>query len=149
MAMYRKQSGTNVAASPRRRSGSTWVTPSAAHRRLGTTWVSVWSALNLTASNVEWHEFRAHYGSPTRLTLSSNASAMVTGSTSYTVSWAYVSGSTAITCSNTSILNPLFSASVIRNSEEAATWQVTVTDIPSGQSRTAQVAVVFSYWTDQ
>lgn len=148
MAMYRKQSGTNVAATPKRRSGSTWVTPSAAQRRLGTTWVSVWSALNLTASAIEWNEFRAHSGSPASLTLSRNASATVTGSTSYTVSWAYVSGSTAITCSNTSLLNPLFSALVPRNSERSAVWRLTVTDIPSGLSKSVEVPIYFSYWTD-
>lgn len=148
MALTRKQSGTNVAATPRRRSGSTWVSPARFARRLGTTWVSVWSALNLAVTSVRASEFRAHSGSPTTLTLSRNASNTVTGSTSYTVSWVRLSGDTAITCSNTSILNPLFSASVPRNSERSATWQITVTDVPSGQSRSAQVAVFFAYWTD-
>lgn len=147
MAFYRKQGGTNIPATPRRRSGASWVVPGAVRRRLGTTWVSVWSPLNVTAQNVEQSVF-LNEPAPLRQTLSGYANPVVTGSSSYTASWSYVSGSTDISCSNTSILNPVFSATLPKNSTAGAVWRLTVLDTASGMTKTVDVTIFFLYQTD-
>lgn len=147
MAFYRKQGGTNIPATPRRRSGASWVVPGAVRRRLGTTWVSVWSALNVTAQSVRKSVF-LNEPAPATQTLSGYANPVVTGSSSYTASWSRVSGSTSISCSNTSILNPQFSATLPKNSDIDAVWRLTVSDTASGMTKTVDVTVFFSYWTN-
>lgn len=146
MTLYRKQSGANVAATIKRREGSTWVVPSKVVRRQGGTWVSVWSALSVSAPNIAGSvSLPASAATPSR-TVAKTANVTVTGSASYTVSWTYVSGSTAISCSNTSILNPSFSAVLPQNVDRSAVWRVTVTDTASGQSKSVNVSVYLAYW---
>lgn len=146
MAFYRKQGGVNVAATPRRRSGATWVVPGAVRRRLGTTWVSVWSPLDVTAQDVK-QTLSLPGSGPASQALSGYANPVVTGSSSYTASWSYVSGSTSIRCSNTSILNPQFSATLRKNTDADAVWRLTVRDTASGMAKTVAVFIFFSYWT--
>lgn len=147
MAIYRKQGGVNVAATPRRRSGASWVVPGAVRRRLGTTWVSVWSALDVTASPINQSIF-LNEPAPATQTLSGRANPVVTGSSSYTASWSPVSGPTSVLCSNTSILNPQFSATLPKNSTAGAVWRLTVRDTASGMTKSVDVPIFFSYQTD-
>lgn len=145
MTFYRKQGGSNVAANIKRREGSTWVVPSKVLRRQGGTWVSVLSALSVSASSIVAIVSDPESAARPGRYVSGTANVTVTGSSSYTVSWAYVSGSSAISCSNASALNPTFSAAVPQNVSRSAVWRVTVTDTASGQSKSVDVSILLAY----
>lgn len=110
--------------------------------------VVVWQALAVAANDITSDAF-AYEPAPSQRAFTGYASPTVTGSSSYTVSWVFVSGDGGTTCSNASTLNPAFQASVWSNSEENALWRITVTDNASGLTASDLVSIHFGYTTDR
>ena len=120
-----------MASTPRRRSGSSWVTAAKVDRRLGNAWVRVWNAYTAihsvycspgTVSNT------AQTGSGTRF--SGTATAHASGGTgSYTYAWALHEGSSAITASSPSARSTTFQSYFANVTESRhAVFKVTISD---------------------
>ena len=66
----------------------------------------------------------------------------------FTYSWARISGSSAMTVDNANVAQPIFRATVPKNSVISATWRCTVTDTTTGLTGTIDRAISLSYLTN-
>ena len=150
MPLTRRSSGSNVnVSSVRRRSGGTWVTPTV-RRRQGGAWVVVPFGLTLsTSGSPDGNLFLAEPApNPATVTGGSFTVNVSGGSGSYTRSWTRISGSTAMSISNSTASTVTFSGTVPKNSSITATWRCTVTDTITGATASVDRSVQLDYSTN-
>ena len=150
MPFIRRSSGSNVNVSlVRRRSGGTWVTPTV-RRRQGGAWVVVPFVLTLsTSGNPGGNVFLAE-PAPASTTVNGGSFTVNVsgGSGSYTRSWTRISGSTAMSISNSTAATVTFSGTVRKNDSITATWRCTVTDTVTGATSFVDLFVQLHYSTN-
>ena len=85
---------------------------------------------------------------PAPLTRSFNAysGVSVAGGSVSTATWTHISGP-AVVVSNPNILNPLFSATLYKNTSLNSVYRLTVTS--GAMTATADLTIYWEYWTDQ
>lgn len=66
----------------------------------------------------------------------------------FTYSWTRIGGSAAMTVNNGSVRQPVFSATVPKNSTITATWRCTVYDTMTGRTETIDRSITLSYFTN-
>lgn len=85
----------------------------------------------------------------TRIVTNGNVSVSTTGGFGpFTYTWTRIGGSSAMTVNNGSVRQPVFSATVNKNSTVAADWRCTVYDTQSGRSESIDRTINLSYFTN-
>lgn len=131
MAFNRKDGGSNVAATPKRRSGSAWVTATKVDRRLSGAWVRVWNSYSAISSvTASATAVSGGPGSGAGTVTSNTTTVTASGGTgSYTYSWSRLSGDTSTTCGSPTARSTSFSTYFSNaTATRTSVWRCTVSD---------------------
>lgn len=150
MAFHRRQGGAwTPIANPRRNGNGVVHLAYTVRRRAGNSWVTIYERYTpvvVSANNVNGHIFSPEPAPNFQGMSGSSTANAVNGTGTYTYLWEKLSGSNSISINTYTGKTVIFSASVLKNTEESAVWRVTANDGITSASN--NVTVKFHYETD-